>query len=377
MARSKNIKIKEISSSMPLRNDKKPVKKDTKGKSRKRLILVTAIATLSVFAIAFYLFYPGVNQIAKSPDEPIKEETKEEVNPNDTESPINGIMTTKERAAFRPIGVMIENHPDSRPQSGLAEADLVYEMITEGGITRFFAIFGSNSPKEIGPVRSARVPFVTFADEYNALYAHVGGSAEALSLISKTKDFYDLNQFSLGKYFWRDTKRYAPHNVYTTAEKLQEAARSKKYETNGTIDNWQFKDDEIEENRGQTQSVIVNFSSASYKVTWNYDKKNNSYKRLQAGRKMTDRITGNQVEVKTVIIQHVSSYTQGQYTLMKHIGTGKATIYMDGKIIEGSWSKSAQGSRTKFYNEDNTELEFTRGPIWLEIATNGVKESSN
>jgi hypothetical protein len=374
MARSKNIKIKEISSSMSSKKVSGEIEKPKK-KNRKRLILVTIVSTLSVFAIIFYLFYPGNKQIAKSPDDQIQEQ--EEENPNNTESPINGIMTTKEKAAFRPVGVMIENHPDARPQSGLAEADLVYEMVTEGGITRFFAVFGSNSPKEMGPVRSARVPFVTFADEYNAFYAHVGGSAEALSLISKTKDFYDLNQFSLGKYFWRDSKRYAPHNVYTTVEKLQEAARSKRYDTNGTIDTWQFKDDEIKENRGQTQSVSIDFSSALYKVTWNYDKGTNSYKRLQAGKVMTDRITSKEIEAKTIIVQKVSSYTQGQYTLMKHIGTGKATVYMDGKIINGTWSKSAQGSRTKFYDENNIELKITRGPIWLEIATNGVKESSN
>lgn len=375
MSKSKDIKIKEISSSMSTKNHSP--KKGKHKKNRKRLIIVTVLSTLSVFAIAFYLFYPGNKQVANSPDEPIKEETKEEVNPNDTESPINGIMTTSTKASFRPIGIMIENHPDSRPQSGLAEADLVYEMITEGGITRFFAIFGSNSPKEMGPVRSARVPFVTFADEYNALYAHVGGSAEALSLISKTKDFYDLNQFSLGKYFWRDSKRYAPHNVYTTIEKLQEAAKSKKYDTNGVIDAWQFKDEETQENRGQTNSVIIDFSSAPYKVTWSYNKDTNSYKRLQTGKAMTDRVSGKQVEAKTIIVQQVSSYTQGQYTLMKHIGTGKATIYMDGKIIKGSWSKSAQNSRTKFYDENNIEVKFTRGPIWIEIATNGVKESSN
>lgn len=341
-------------------------------KKHKRL-LILIIILLALTGILIYNLFTK-NKKTNEPNKPNTEQPKDkqEINPFDTESPLNGEMTTKGKAQRKPIGIMVENHPDARPQSGLDKAEIVYEMITEGGITRFLALYAANDVSEIGPIRSARVPFVNFAREYNACYAHVGGSGDALSLIDRTKGFCDLNQFFLGKYFWRDKSRYAPHNVYTTTDKLRSAAASKKYPLSSDYESWGFKDDENNGNRGEAQNITIDFSSISYKVGYTYDKESNFYLRKQGGVIHKDKKTKEQLKAKTVIIQKVSSLRDGEYTLIKHTSTGSATIYMDGKIINGTWKKFAENQRTKFYNESNQEIAFNRGPIWIEIASLGV-----
>lgn len=351
-------------------------RKPKKSKKKKIIIILSILFIILASATAFFL-WPKENNLSEVP-EGLSDNEKIEISPLDTESPLNGVWTTKVIAKRRPIGIMIENHPDSRPQSSLDRAELVYEAVTEGGITRFLAFYVVNDVNdEIGPVRSARSYFVKFADEYNVFYAHVGGSADALSLISGLDDFYDLNQFQLSKYFWRDKNRYAPHNVYTTTNKLRKAGESKKYDTNAEYDKWSFKEDESIENRGETQKVTIDFSSSSYKIQYTYDKEKNEYKRNMAGKEHTDKNSKNQIKAKTVIVQYVKSWAKSQGIDLKNDGSGKAEIFMDGKTITGTWKKlGGRKDRTKFYDENGNEIELNRGPIWIEIASNGVKVTS-
>jgi flagellar basal body-associated protein FliL len=369
------IRIKDISGSMQEPPNSILKEQKPKKKNKKKKIIIISLILLIVLGVATYLLWPNNNSLGEVPE---KESSNDQIetNPLDTESPLNGEMTTKDKIEQRPVGVMIENHTDSRPQSGLEEAELVYEAITEGGITRFLALYQISDVSEIGPVRSARVPFVNFNNEYKACYSHVGGSAEAISLISSISGFCDLNQFYLGKYYWRDTKRYAPHNVYTTTDKLKTAINYKNYSDSANYTSWGFKDDSKEEERGDSQTITINFSSASYKVDYTYDKKGNVYLRKQAGLAHKDKNSGKQISPKTVIVQHVTSWRDGQYTLMTHTGTGKANIYMDGKLIKGTWKKFKDSDRTKFYDEEDQEMAFNRGPIWIEVATATVTESS-
>jgi hypothetical protein len=102
-------------------------------------------------------------------------------------APLSGRMVEKEKTTRKPIAVVVENHPDARPQSGLNDAALVFETFAEGGITRFLAVFQENDVANIGPVRSARPYFVEWATSLKALFAHVGGNIDALDLISSKK----------------------------------------------------------------------------------------------------------------------------------------------------------------------------------------------
>jgi hypothetical protein len=146
--------------------------------------------------------------------------------------PLNGSLKTQQAkdawSKRRPLAVMIENHEESRPQSGLSSADVVYEAVAEGGITRFMAVFLCPfNDIQVGPVRSARTYFLDWVSEYNSLYAHVGGAntpgpANALGQIIDYK-ILDLNQFGIGfPTFWRDYQRLGhpvatEHTMYSSA----------------------------------------------------------------------------------------------------------------------------------------------------------------
>ena len=156
---------------------------------------------------------------------------------------IDGVAVEDETKINPPLfAVQVENMVDARPLSGVARANLVYETLAEAGITRLLAIYtADDTVSEIGPVRSARAYYVDWASEFGALYAHSGGSPEALSLIPNY-NVLDLNEFANGRFFWRSSSRYAPHNLYTSTELLNSAFTAK----NGAAENftpWLFKDE--------------------------------------------------------------------------------------------------------------------------------------
>jgi hypothetical protein len=143
-------------------------------------------------------------------------------------SPLSGIQV-QPQSAQRPVtGIMIENSPDARPQSGLQDAGVVYEAIAEAGITRFLAVFQDSRPGYIGPVRSLRPYYLDFATPYQASIAHVGGSPEALATV-RNGHYRDIDQFFNSKYYTRIKSRTAPHNVYTNFDWLDQLNQSKGY----------------------------------------------------------------------------------------------------------------------------------------------------
>lgn len=292
-------------------------------------------------------------------------------------APLSGVLVEKERTERKPIAVMVENHPDARPQSGLNQAALVYETFAEGGITRFLAIFQENDVLEIGPVRSARPYYVNWAESYKAIYAHVGGNIDALDLIGKIKNFYDINQFAFGNYFWRATKKYAPHNVYTTTGKLIEAAKSKGYPvTDNAISAYSFKDDEEEGKRPVDFSFLVNFNS-TFAVTWTYQAKTNEFIRFMQGKVQTDSVTKEQIKAKNVIIMF-SDFSYGttrlgeQATKIRTTGSGNAIFYIDGAKTTGIWKRTEGANPTRFYAVDGTEIILNAGTTWIEVAPTGT-----
>lgn len=292
-------------------------------------------------------------------------------------APLSGRMVEPDRITRRPMAVVVENHPDARPQSGLNGAAQVYETFAEGGITRFLAIFQENDVAEIGPVRSARVYFVEWANSLRALYAHVGGNIDALDLIGRTKNFYDLNQFHLSGYFTRDSKRYAPHNVYTSTEKLIAAAKSKGYPvTDAAIFSYQFKDDEKEETRPADFSFVVNFNQ-NYAVTWKYVRATNDFGRVMNGKAQTDRVTGEQFKAKNVIVMF-SDFSYGktrigeQATKIRTTGTGSAIFYIGGTKTTGTWSRANETNPARFYDASGKEIKLNAGTTWIEVVPSGT-----
>lgn len=290
-------------------------------------------------------------------------------------APLSGLMVTKEVTERRPIGVVVENHFDARPQSGLNDADLVYETFAEGGITRFLAFYQSKDSKQIGPVRSARTYFVDWVNSYKAMFAHVGGNQDALDMINPLK-ILDLNQFYLANYFWRDNARYAPHNVYTTTEKLRQAGTSKGYDlTDTTVPSFSFKDDVKADARPANFSFTVDFNP-SYAVTYNYSQKDNNFTRTILGQIQTDRVTSAPVVAKNVIVCD-SDFSYGttrigeQTVHIRTTGSGTATMFIDGTKTVGTWSRS-NANITRFYDANGKEVKLNAGTTWIDFVPTGT-----
>lgn len=285
---------------------------------------------------------------------------------------LDGVLVDPAQANFWPVTVMIDNMTTARPHSGLDKAGLVYEVLVEGGCTRFMAVFeASQRAEEIGPVRSARFYYLDWVKELDALYMHCGGSNESLGAIG-TGGIKDIDQITGGsRFFWRDKNRYAPHNLFTSSKLLDAAVLdSKLKDQKPAYESWKFKDDKsLEERTSDNKFIKINFSSASWLVEYSYDRENNQYLKSMAGKSHNDKVTGKQLTARNVVIQYVSSrVTDAKGRLhMDAIGEGKALVFRDGEAIEGTWKKESREARTKFYNKDGKEIEFVRGQTWIEI----------
>ncbi len=323
--------------------------------------------------------------------------------PRDQVCPLNGVMYTKTEkdiwAIRRPLAVMIENSEEARPQSGLSRADIVYEALAEGWITRLMGVFYCNTPLEnitFAPVRSARTYFVDWVSEYDALYNHVGGAgrcpddtvdprAKALCQIDQY-GIKDLDQFGIGyPDCYRNPDRLdhpvaTEHTMVCFSDNLYKIAEKRGW-TN--VDNkdipwdknykpWLFKDDAKEDVRGTASNIKLVFAQGydKYDVAWEYDKATNSYKRFNGGGPHLDLETKQQLTAKNVVIQLTKltgPVDEHGHFLYTTIGSGKALIFQDGKSIVGKWSKKSRVSRTQFFDSNGKEVEFTRGLIWIEL----------
>jgi hypothetical protein len=373
---------------------------------RKLVIAIFAIVIYVVSAAGSYSLFIANNQasgqlagVIPGPADALEEDPNA---PRTEMCPLDGEMHTQKAkdawTARRPLAVMIENHAESRPQSGLTTADIVYEAVAEGGITRFMAVYYCNlSDVQVGPVRSARTYYLDWLGEYDALYAHVGGAntpgpADALGQIIKY-DVKDLNQFSIGfPTFWRDYQRLGrsvatEHTMYSTTQKLWAigakrgwtATDSAGLRWDAKFQSWKFNDGKA--NSGQTAKIEVPFweSQADYKVLWTYDGSCNCYKRDNGGAPHMDLNKNTQIQPKNVVIRFQKEspandgYEGNAHRLYGNKGQGKALILQNGQVITGKWVKADRLAREKFYDDNNKEIEFVRGQVWLQTVPEGVK----
>ncbi len=315
--------------------------------------------------------------------------------------PLNGAKYSKQQEQWwkthRPLGVMIENSVDARPQSGLSFADVVYEAVAEGGITRFLAIYYCQDAGIVGPVRSARTYFLDFVSEYGEypLYAHVGGAntpgpADALGQIDTYgwSGYNDLNQFSIGfPTYWRDYERLGhtvatEHTMYSTTSKLWDVGKSrdltnKDKDGNSWEENfseYEFKDGSPSKSPTAT-SISFDFweGYSDFSVKWTYDSTTNSYLRTNGGVVHKDKDTGKQVSAKNIVILYMTEarandgYEGNLHMLYGTKGTGQAIVFNDGIQTKATWSKKNRESRLILRDSSGSEIKFVRGLIWFEV----------
>jgi len=325
-----------------------------------------------VLLIGGFLIYRELTLPVNIPS--ITFEKKPEVKDTKVSSRLLGKKVEPSELDKKVLAVVVENSPDARPQSGLTKASVVYETLAEGGITRFLALFQENDVSEVGPVRSARSFFVDWVLEHQAYFAHVGGNYEAIILL-KPLGIEDLNQFWNGSYFWRDSSRWAPHNVYTTSSNIRKAGVSRGYSKKSNFEGFSFKEEASLDERPKSANLTVNLSY-SFAPTYKYVRKGNYWLRFEDGVPFMDKKYKTQIAPKNIVVQF-TGFSYGvtkageQATRIKTVGRGKAWFFIDGKKTVGTWSKKSRKATTKFFDKNNKELELNPGQTWIEVVPNG------
>jgi hypothetical protein len=285
-------------------------------------------------------------------------------------SNLTGVQVENDSISHQAVtGIMIENSPDARPQSGLKKSGVVFEAIAEGGITRFLVLYQEQKPQLVGPVRSVRMYYVDWVAAFNASIAHVGGSAAALAEV-QNGNYRDIDQFYNSATYWRATDRYAPHNVYTSFEKI-DALNAKKGYTTSEFDGFKRYNPTL---TAPTVSTInVKISGPLFNSSYVYNPTTNSYDRSQAGAPHLDREEG-QISPRVVIAMKVNQkkvFEDGYREQIDAIGSGTAYIFQAGHMQEVTWTKTSLTSQITFTDAAGKEVPLARGQTWITAIPNG------
>lgn len=288
---------------------------------------------------------------------------------------IDGVEVAWADANYLPVAVMIENLASIRPQAGLSQANLVYEALAEGGITRFMAVYAHHEViDKIGPIRSARHYFVDWAEEYGGVYSYVGGSPQALGITNSSEYLSDLNQFYNSAYYYRADDSSAPHNLFSNSELFSYALRDLGLMTrSGDYAVYQFKTNADKADRpDSTAPVTIDYSTDEYVVEWRYDRDSNSYLRWNGGKEHRDVNNNEQLQARNIIVQKVPTTLleadSGRLDL-ETLGEGEAIVFQDGTAYVGRWKKTERGQRTQFTNPAGQPFAFNPGVTWIEVVS--------
>ncbi|HMS92975.1 MAG TPA: DUF3048 domain-containing protein [Candidatus Saccharibacteria bacterium] len=342
--------------------------------SHRILSLVIAGILLLILGAGVATFVIARHPVADIPPATKTASKKEEPKPT-FYAPLTGLAVDSEEAIAKPVtAIMIENSPDARPQSGIKNSAVVYEAIAEGGITRFLVLYQQEKPQLVGPVRSLRMYYVDWLAPYNASVAHVGGSANALAEI-RNGNYRDIDQFFNGGSYWRASERWAPHNVYTSFERLDALNASKGY-TISKPSVFARKDSKPTQTPTAT-SISVTMSGPTYNSSYTYDAASNLYFRSQGGAPHTDREEG-QITPRVVIVIKSAMQTvfeDGWRQQYQTTGSGSATIFQDGTVQEVTWHKTDRVGQYHFTDAEGKNVALARGQTWISVVpadTGGV-----
>jgi hypothetical protein len=272
-------------------------------------------------------------------------------------------------AADAPLLIVIENTPEARPQSGLADACLVYALPTEARITRFLAEFCDKAPAVVGPVRSVRRYMLDIASDAGAILVHAGYSAEALALITARK-LPVLNEFWTPGAFWRDSTRQMPHNLYTGLDRLRAALAKKPIAVHRGALPYTLAPVSAEVPPDATPAMSVSLDYGPlYAVRYHYDAVGRRYPREQDGKPHLDA-DGRQIAPASVLVVFVHWwYVQvngTQESKIDTVGNGRLVVLTGGTLSEGTWTRPG-GGPLKLQDARGRPIVLPPGPVWIEF----------
>lgn len=353
-------------SPLDMKLDPSPPHETTKTKSRFRLQWPPPKKLLGIIAGAAILITAGACYFLTH--QPLTEPTQKIVavkkKPTTVPSTLTGLPVKPEVNQEPVTGVMVENSIYARPQAGLSEAGVVFEAIAEGGITRFLALYQDTAPNNVGPIRSARPYYARWALGFDAGYAHVGGSPEALADIKKWK-VRDLDQFYNAGSYHRVSSREAPHNVYTGIPTLNKLEAGKGYNTSSYSGFARKKDKPLA--TPTANGITIAISGPDYNVAYHYDKASNRYLRDVGGAAHIDANTKRQIRPNVVIglVIPYSLASDGYHSNYANIGSGVAYIFQDGGVTKATWSKAGNTTQISFTDATGKALKLNAGQTWL------------
>lgn len=290
------------------------------------------------------------------------------------QSKISGLWIDEELVKLRPYAVMFNNIQYASPQSGISQASVLYEAIVEGGITRLMGIFEEFDSDRIGSTRSARHYFVSFADEYDAIYVHFGQTKYA------TKKMADLGIDNLSglegvgnTVFYRDNTIKAPHNAFASYQGILAGIKQKKYRTELKEDyenhyNFYNTDTDMLE---ETKASKVTLGFSKYTTPYfTYNMEDKLYYRYQFGKEHIDKNTGKQLAFKNIIIQLVKEWDidKNDYQTMDiENSSGNGYYITNGNAVEITWKKNEATKKMHYYDKNGEILTVNPGKTYIAV----------
>lgn len=322
----------------------------------------------------------------EEPDKKEAEEEKEDPNAlpkGEMRSWLSGLPVKEKIGNRRPVAIMLNNLEAAQPMSGVSYADVVYEYVVEGSITRLMGLFENyDKLDKIGSVRSCREYFVYTMLEFDAIYMHFGQASYAVDLLNQ--DYVD-NLNGLGEAgdtcFYRTTDRQAPHNVYTSAAGIDAGIKKLRYRRDH-YDGYKGKfkfcdlDKEVTNENGSPATHI----EPKYKINkpwFDYNEETGKYDRFQYDGPQIDELTGEQISYDNVILQY-NFWTQldeKDYLAFDCHSGGAIQYCTKGKCVYGTWKREINEdnynlSAIRYYDQDGNELEINNGKTFICVIQN-------
>lgn len=291
-------------------------------------------------------------------------------------APMTGLLVTPDAATHHPIAIMIDDHRGARPESGFNAAAVVYQAPAEGGIPRYMLVFQDKVPAAVGPVRSARQYYIEWAAEWNAMYAHAGGSPQALDTLRRLGHgqlVWNADEFRWGgRYLWRSNQRRAPHNVYTDGEHLRGLATAVGATDAPLTPAWTFGPAADGDARPLGAEIRVVYPTEV--VVYHYDPISNTWPRFIDGsaEPQRDEADGAIVAPTNVVLLRMRfgplNDGSGKSRLeAATVGSGDAWVATNGRLIHGTWSKAAETSPTVLLGPDGKPIRLTVGQTFVQV----------
>jgi hypothetical protein len=287
---------------------------------------------------------------------------------------LTGLWVPEEIGTKRPVAIQFNNFKTVSNQWGIGQADIVYECIVEGGITRLLGIGENFTGDKIGSVRSARHYFVSIADEYDAIYVHFGKTKYATSKMKELGIDEIAGESGIGTtVFYRDKSIKAPHNAFTSLEGLTAGILKKGFRTEykeGYQPHYTFYEEDTDLTGGNGANKVTLHFSGYTTPYFEYHSEDKLYYRFQYGKEHIDSVTGEQLAFKNIIIQFVKEWDidKNDYQTMDlEDAAGKGIYITNGKAVLITWKKNEADRFMRYYNEAGDELTINPGKTYITL----------